>query len=152
MARQSKGNHPFRSAAHVVQCQLREYLESSPWRGFAHVGVELVVPAESAGHRRPNASVTDPRSQRNCCDASCLDIKCNGDGKPCKSKRCYQQGQGPRTPALPEVDRDSGGSVDVPSVNLFFLQSVIDLLISHRTNCNQVQFHKSVLYTACLDL
>jgi hypothetical protein len=74
------GNHPFRSAARVVQCQLQEYLENRPLRGFAHVGVELGVPAESAGHRRPNASVANPRFQRNCCDSSCLDINCDGDG------------------------------------------------------------------------
>jgi hypothetical protein len=131
------GNHPFRSAARVVQCQLREYLENRPQRGFAHVGVELGIPAESAGHTRPNASVADPCFQRNCCDASCLDIKCDGDVKPCQrgregqSKRCYQQGL--CTPAQPEVDRDSGGSIDGPSANLFFLQSVIDRLIRHRT-------------------
>jgi len=78
------GNHPFRSAARVVQRQLREDLENRPWRGFAHVGVELGVPAQSAGHRRTNASVAEPRIQRNRCDASCLDIKYDWDGKPCR--------------------------------------------------------------------
>jgi hypothetical protein len=62
------GNHPFRSAARVVQRQLQEYLENRPWRGFAHVGVELGVPIQSAGHMRPNASVAVPRFQRNRCD------------------------------------------------------------------------------------
>jgi hypothetical protein len=67
-----------------------------------------------------------------------------------KSKLCYQQG--PHTPAQPEVDHDSGGSVDIPSANLSFLQSVIDLLIRNWTNRNQLQFYKSMLYTGCLDL
>ncbi len=39
--------------------------------------------AESTGHRRPIASIANPRFQRNCCNASCLDIKCDGDGKSC---------------------------------------------------------------------
>ena len=59
-------------------------MENRPRRGFAHVGVELGVPAQAAGHRRPNASVADPRFQRNRCDASCLDIKYDWDGKPCR--------------------------------------------------------------------
>jgi hypothetical protein len=72
------GNHPFHSAARVVQYQLREYLENRPLRGFAHVSVELGAPAESAGHRCPNASVADPRFQRNRCGFLGLNIKCHG--------------------------------------------------------------------------
>ncbi len=53
-----------------------------PTARFAHVGVELGVSPESAGHRRPKASVAYPCFQRNCCDASCLEIKCDWDGKP----------------------------------------------------------------------
>jgi hypothetical protein len=78
------GNHPFRSAARFVQCQLRDYLENRLRRGFAHVGVELGVPAESIGHRRPNASIADPCFQRNCCGVFGLHIKCDWDGKPCR--------------------------------------------------------------------
>jgi hypothetical protein len=78
------GNHPFRSAARVVQCQLREYMGNRPRRGFAHVGVELGVPAESAGHRCPNASVADPRFQRNRGGFFGLNIKCDWDGNPCR--------------------------------------------------------------------
>jgi hypothetical protein len=57
-------NHPFGSAARVVPRQLREYLQILPWHRFAHVGVELGVPTESAGLMRPNASIVDPRFQR----------------------------------------------------------------------------------------
>ena len=78
------GNHPFRSAARVVQRQLREDLKNRPRRGFAHVGVELVVPAQAAGHRRTNASVAKPRIQGCRGDASCLDIKYDWDGKSCR--------------------------------------------------------------------
>ena len=78
------GNHPFRSAARVVQRQFREDLENRPWRGFAHVGVELGVSAQSAGHRRTNASVAEPRIQRNRCGVFGLKIKCNWDGQPCR--------------------------------------------------------------------
>jgi hypothetical protein len=77
------GNHPFRSAARVVQCQLRDYSENRPRRGLAHVGVELGVP-ESAGHMRPNASVADPRFQGNRCGVFGLHIKCDWDEKPCR--------------------------------------------------------------------
>jgi hypothetical protein len=58
-------NHLFRSAARIVQCQLREFLENHPLRRFSHVGVELWLPAESARYRRPNASVAYPQFQRN---------------------------------------------------------------------------------------
>ena len=82
------GNHPFRSAARVVQRQLREDLENRPRRGFAHVGVELVVPAQAAGHRRTNASVAEPRFQGNSRGFFGLNIKCESlcdwDGKPCR--------------------------------------------------------------------
>ncbi len=81
------GNRPFHSAARVVQRQLRECLENRPWRGFAHVGVELGVPAQSAGHMRPNASVADPLFQRTRCGVFCLKIKCNWDGQPCRRAR-----------------------------------------------------------------
>ncbi len=81
------GNHPFRSAARIVQRQFREDLENRPWRGFAHVGVELGVSAQSAGHRRTNASVAEPRIQRNRCGVFSLNIKCNWDGLPCRRAR-----------------------------------------------------------------
>ena len=86
-SRIKSGDHPFRSAARVVQRQFREDLENRPWRGFAHVGVELGVPAQSAGHMRPNASVADPRFQRNRCGVLSLHIKCNWDGVSCRRAR-----------------------------------------------------------------
>jgi hypothetical protein len=68
--------------------------------------VELGVPAESAGHRRPNASVTDPRFERNCCGVFGLHIKCDWDGKPCLgagvSAAISKPQQGPRTPVQSE--------------------------------------------------
>ena len=79
-SRRKVGNHPFRSAARVVQRQRREYLNNLPRRGFAHVGVELRVPAQSTGHRCPDASVADPRFQRICCHGSGLNITRNWDG------------------------------------------------------------------------
>jgi hypothetical protein len=139
------------AAARVVQCQLREYLKSRPRRGFAHVGVELGVPAESAGHRRPNASVADPSFQRNCCDASCLDINCDGDEKPCRRARVS---------AAINKDRARQHSprlIVIQAGPQMFLQqfvfssSVINRLIRHRINRNQVQFYKSMLYIRCVD-
>ena len=86
-SRIKSGNHPLCSAARIDQFQLREYLENRPRRGFAHVGVELGVPAQSAGHMRQNASVADPRFQRNRCGVFGLKIKCNWDGQPCRRAR-----------------------------------------------------------------
>ena len=79
-SRMQSGNHPFRFAAGIVRQQDREYLEKRPRRGSAHAGVELGVPAQSTGHRRPDASVADPRFQGKCCRVSCLNITRDWDG------------------------------------------------------------------------
>jgi hypothetical protein len=43
--------------------------------------------AESARHMSPNASFADPHFQRNCCGVFGLHLKCDWDGKPCRSAR-----------------------------------------------------------------
>jgi hypothetical protein len=61
------GNHPFCSAASVVQRQRREYLQNHSLQWVANVGVSGLhmisnsgFATESAGHRNPNASIADP--------------------------------------------------------------------------------------------
>ena len=66
----------------------KSFVSEIRWQKAAadHYGVELVpvVPAQSTGHMRPNASVADPRFQGNRCGFFGLNIKCDWDGKPCR--------------------------------------------------------------------
>jgi hypothetical protein len=70
----------FRSAARVVQNQLREYLENS----LLHSHVKIEVPTESAEHVCQNASAAYPSFQMNHCSVSSygLHIKCDWNGRP----------------------------------------------------------------------